>query len=344
MTQPKIQDQNLGTPKIWHPQQEKVLKSWGEQSACYRYMHFKAYQRFKNMSIRFTLPVIVLSTITGTANFAQDTFPVAVRPYAPLVIGGLNLIAAIMTTIAQFLKVSELTESHRVSSVDFGKLSRSIRLQLSLPVFERANNGGEFLELCRGDFDRLVAQCPSVPNKVIKSFEQKFPTEHVRKINKNKHEMRQGWWWWQKCATDYGADDDDDNPRHVNLDRPEILKLTEIDRYSGEAEVKLMEKGAAAFRRNRQVSETGFMNVIRTLGKLKRSASDSDIETGQMSPVPAPVVTARVPEPPPPHPVVAPEPPVVAPELDPNPTPAESVRRVKKMVRSIETAPNVHER
>lgn len=342
MSQPKIPEQNTGTPKIWHPQQEKVLKSWGEQSACYRYMHFKSYQRFKNMSIRFTLPVIVLSTITGTANFAQDTFPPAVRPYAPLVIGGLNLIAAIMTTIAQFLKVSELTESHRVSSVDFGKLSRSIRLQLSLPVFERANNGSEFLEMCRGDFDRLVAQCPSVPGKVIKSFEQKFPTEHVRKLNKNKQELRQGWWWWQKCATDYGVDDDD-NPRHVNLDRPEILKLTEIDRYSGEAEVKLMQKGAAAFRRNRQASESGFMNVIRTLGKLKRSASDSDIETGQMSPVvpaPAPVAVPPPPVPEPPPPPVA----VPAPELDPDPTPAESVRRVKKMVRSIETTPNVHQR
>ena len=30
-------------PKIWHPQQEKILKSWGEAAACYRYMHYQAY-------------------------------------------------------------------------------------------------------------------------------------------------------------------------------------------------------------------------------------------------------------------------------------------------------------
>ena len=295
MSQPR--PEITGTPKVWHPQQEKVLKSWGEQSACYRYMHFKAYQRFKNMSIRFTLPVIVLSTITGTANFAQDTFPMSIRPYAPVVIGGLNLIAAIMTTIAQFLKVSELTESHRVSSVDFGKLSRSIRLQLSLPIFERANNGGEFLELCRSDFDRLVAQSPPVPGIIIKSFEHRFPCEHTRKLKKNKQESR--WWWY--CGN---ADDTDDD--RVNLDRPEILKLTEIDMYNGDAEAKLMQKGAAAFRRIRQASEIEFTNIR----KLKRSASDSDIETGPMSPVQPP-------------------------------DPIESVHRVKKIVSLIEASSNV---
>ena len=305
-----------GAPKSWHPQQEKVLKMWGEQSACYRYMHFKAYQRFKNMNIRFTLPVIILSTVTGTANFAQDTFPLAARPYAPLVIGGLNLVAAIMTTIAQFLKVSELTESHRVSSVDFGKLSRSIRLQLALPVFERSYNGTKFLEMCRADFDRLVAQCPTIPSIIIKNFEHRFPCEHVRKLKKIRREVTQSWWWWGwwRCKADGDGDDSDSDPNCINLDRPEILRLTEIDRYNGDAEEKLMQKGAAAFRRNRQASE----HIIKTFGKLRRSVSDSDIETGGLAPVLEPVPV---------------------PELDP--TPAESVRRVKKIVRSIETSSNI---
>ena len=35
-------------PKIWHPQQEKILKAWGEAAACYRYMHYQAYCSYKN--------------------------------------------------------------------------------------------------------------------------------------------------------------------------------------------------------------------------------------------------------------------------------------------------------
>ena len=46
-------------PKKWHPQQEKILKSWGESSSCYRYLHFQSYLKYKKMSMKFTLPIIV---------------------------------------------------------------------------------------------------------------------------------------------------------------------------------------------------------------------------------------------------------------------------------------------
>ena len=33
--------------KIWHKQQEKVLKEWSEIGASYRYMHDRAYTMYK---------------------------------------------------------------------------------------------------------------------------------------------------------------------------------------------------------------------------------------------------------------------------------------------------------
>ena len=38
------------------------------------------------------LPLIVMSTVAGTANFAQSTFPSSIRPYVPQIIGAINLI------------------------------------------------------------------------------------------------------------------------------------------------------------------------------------------------------------------------------------------------------------
>ena len=55
----------------------------------------------------FSLPVIILSTLTGVANFAQSSFPIETRPIVSVVIGSLNIIAGLITTIAQFLKVAE---------------------------------------------------------------------------------------------------------------------------------------------------------------------------------------------------------------------------------------------
>jgi len=166
-------------PKIWHPQQEKILKSWGEAAACYRYMHYQAYCSFKNLSMKFTIPLIIVSTITGTANFAQETFPPTVQPFVPSAIGGLNLITAIATTIMQFLKINELMEGHRVASVQYGKISRTIRLELTLPLSERTLNGTVMIENMRAEYDRLIEQSPNVTKKMIDAFEREFPDDNA---------------------------------------------------------------------------------------------------------------------------------------------------------------------
>ena len=64
-------DKEKKLPKIWHPQQEKILKSWGEAAACYRYMHYQAYCSYKKLSMKFTIPLIIMlgSDIAMTVPF-----------------------------------------------------------------------------------------------------------------------------------------------------------------------------------------------------------------------------------------------------------------------------------
>lgn len=163
---------------LWHGQQEDVLKKWGETAACYRYLHYKSYQKFKKLSFRFSLPIIIISTVTGTASFAHETFPVSWRNYVPLAIGTFNLIGGIMSTIQQFMKVNELLESHRVSSIQYGKLSRLIRLELSLPSADRTHSGKDMLEVCKLEYDRLIEQSPSIQENILKIFEIEFPEKN----------------------------------------------------------------------------------------------------------------------------------------------------------------------
>lgn len=227
-------------PKVWHPQQEVILKAWGETCACYRYLHYKAYQKFKKQSMRFTLPIIVISTITGTANFAQETFPLAWQPYVPAGIGALNLIAAIMTTVAQFLKVSELLESHRVSSIHYGKLARSIRLELTLPIHERAHDGTNMVEICRSELDRLIEQSPPIPSDVLNEFEKKVSTSDV------------------------------------SYTTPEIMNVRSIEPYDGHREIELMHKTVEQFKRRvsdaheEKIPQKAGETVINEIKNLRR--------------------------------------------------------------------------
>jgi hypothetical protein len=164
---------------MWNEYHENVLRQWGESSACYRYMHHKAFLMFKKMSLRFNLPVIVLSTITGTANFAQSTLPASIQPAAPSIIGGLNLVAGLIATIMQFLKVNELMENHRTAALGHGSLSRNIRLQLALPREERKKEGLKFVEECKSIYDSLLEQSPAIPKNILLQFEKDYPIEGV---------------------------------------------------------------------------------------------------------------------------------------------------------------------
>ena len=160
--------------KIWHEQQENILKKWSEIGSSYRFMHDKAYLYFEKQNFRFALPVIILSTVTGTANFAQGSFPTAWAVYVPLFIGFLNLTAGLLTTIAQFLRVSELLEGHRSASISYSKFSRNISVELSLPPDERSKNGREFIASSRVELDRLIEQSPNIPLHIVKYFGKSF--------------------------------------------------------------------------------------------------------------------------------------------------------------------------
>lgn len=171
--------EKLDAPKRWHTQHEKVLQEWGEAAACYRYMNYQAFLMFQKLSMRFTLPVIVLSTITGTANFAQEQFPESIRSAVPSIIGGLNLIAGIIATIMQFLKINELMESHRSASQLYGKLSRKIRLELNLPLVNRTADGAEIVHDAQQEMDRLIEQSPPLPKKILVAFDKEFPEDNI---------------------------------------------------------------------------------------------------------------------------------------------------------------------
>ena len=169
----KVKD-SVKDVKLWHSQQEKILKQWGETCSSYRWLHYYSFKKYKRCNIGFTLPVIILSTLTGTANFAQSSFSDSYKSYGPLFIGGLNIIAGVITTVATFLRVSELSENHRVSYIAFGKLARNIKLELSIPLTARRASGSEFIKLCKNDMDRLMEQGSSIPRELLTKFEYKF--------------------------------------------------------------------------------------------------------------------------------------------------------------------------
>ena len=90
---PKTEDKkDKNQPKIWLESEVNLLKKWAELAASYRVLHDRAHRSYKFYNYLATIPVIIFSTVLGTASFSQTTFPVQYQPYIPMGIGTLNII------------------------------------------------------------------------------------------------------------------------------------------------------------------------------------------------------------------------------------------------------------
>lgn len=169
-----IQNDNNNNLKVeWSPENELIMVEWCDKAQCYKWLNTRAHNKYSYLHAWFTIPAIILSTISGTASFAQSNIPLAYQSYAPLLIGTINIFIGILTTIQQYLKISELNESHRVSAIAWDKFARNIKIELAKHPNERIDPK-TFIKVCRQEFDRLMETSPDISENVIKEFKATF--------------------------------------------------------------------------------------------------------------------------------------------------------------------------
>jgi len=165
----------------WTPEQEELLAEWSEKATCYRWLHSRSEKRYRCRNYTFTIPVIILSTLTGTANFAMDSFvPEENKQLAMAAVGSVNIFAGILSTLQNFLRYAELMESHRLSEVQWSKFGRNISVELALDP-KRRKPANDFLKVCRAEFDRLIEQSPTIDDPIVNQFKSAFKGLDVHK-------------------------------------------------------------------------------------------------------------------------------------------------------------------
>jgi hypothetical protein len=181
-SQPQPQSENIELEEVkqqpqkhieWGEDHVNILVEWADKALCYRWLHSKAHSVYYTSNTWFTIPVIIMSTVAGTANFAQDKFPESIRPYATMGIGAINLFSGILTTIQQYLKISELNEAHRVASIGWDKFYRNTKVELAKSPNERIPVQ-QMMKHCKEEFDRLMETSPSIDEYIIKEFMDTF--------------------------------------------------------------------------------------------------------------------------------------------------------------------------
>lgn len=164
----------------WTKEQEELMAGWADIAASYRWMHDKGDKKMDRSNMWITVPVIILSTLTGSANFMlQSVIPPTdqdAQKYAQIAIGSVSIFTGILTTLGNFFRYAQNSEANRVASIAWGKFQRQIAVELALHPKERIDSM-DFLKICRSDLDRLIEQSPPIPDDIIEAFEKEF--EHI---------------------------------------------------------------------------------------------------------------------------------------------------------------------
>jgi len=168
----------------WTPEIECLIAEWADKAQCYRWMHDKTSREYATYNQYMMIPVIILSTLTGTANFGLDSFfqgSTNGKTYASLGIGGVSIITGIISTVANFLRYGQGSEAHLISALMWAKFSRLISIEMALHPEDRME-AFAFLKMFRIELDRLVEQSPTIPDYIILQFKREFrATTDVKK-------------------------------------------------------------------------------------------------------------------------------------------------------------------
>jgi hypothetical protein len=157
----------------WTIDHEDILVEWADKAMCYRWLHSRTHVMYSKLNYSYTIPVIIISTLTGTANFAQARVPLSYQGYFGMIVGFFNILAGIITTIQQFLKITQLNEAHRVSGIAWDKFYRNIKIEIARHPDERMNVN-QLIKMSKEEFDRLIETCPDIPDKIINEFKTVF--------------------------------------------------------------------------------------------------------------------------------------------------------------------------
>lgn len=176
---PKAEEKQVTEKKFlngWTSEVEDLMADWADKAACYRWMHEKTSTFCQERDNYFNYPIIILSGLTASANFALNSIvgdDKEMQKWAQIGLGGASLITGILQTFMNKLGYAKNTEAHRVAGISWGKFNRLICIEMSLHPDERMDCHN-FLKMFRVELDRLIEQSPIITDAIILKFNEIF--------------------------------------------------------------------------------------------------------------------------------------------------------------------------
>ena len=156
----------------WNDALEKLIAEEAERCTGQSWLHNECEQTFSTRTTWIALPVIVLSTLNGfLSGSSQMIFS---NPTSSSIgIGGVSLFTGVLSTIGSYFAWAKRTEAHRISAIQYQKLSRFLAIELTLPKKERIQ-AKDILKIMRDQVERLLEISPAIPEFIQMKYKKLF--------------------------------------------------------------------------------------------------------------------------------------------------------------------------
>jgi len=165
----------------WTKSTEDLLISWADIALCYSWIFDKSYRHYNHVNYRFTIPIIVFSTVTGTLSMSLNSLVSEDQvKTGQVVIGGVNIFIGILSTLQNFFRYAQQSEANLTATRDWAKLHRNIKIELSIERQSR-KPASEFVRSARQEYERLLNSRPVIPSNILMEFKRQYRYSDVIK-------------------------------------------------------------------------------------------------------------------------------------------------------------------
>ena len=160
----------------WSQPLEELVASEGEKCRGLAWINSRAENYYAKRANAIAIPVIVLSTLAGTASVGSSSLFGGETQISSVVIGLVSIGVGILNTISSYFSWARKAEAHRIAYLQYSKLFSIIRVEMSLPRSER-QEAEQLLKQIRDGMERLAETTPSPPPSILEEFNRHFKDE-----------------------------------------------------------------------------------------------------------------------------------------------------------------------
>lgn len=148
----------------WHNKEEEFLNKIERQCNAYATHFNKDYQYYHNLSSRFNIPILIISSLNALCAISLNDF--LEQKYVSILNAVLSAGTGVLGSIQLYMKINEKMTNATRSQMLMKRLALKISKELSVDRDTRVTDGQVFLQECFGEFNAALEQANPIEKKL----------------------------------------------------------------------------------------------------------------------------------------------------------------------------------